>query len=65
MIRRRTRGVVKVGGHSVHLSLAGRIGGVIIVVAVVVLGEDFEGRVKAEDVAVFIGAEPEGLVKWT
>eukprot|EP00965_Chrysotila_dentata_P076196 2516894-Pleurochrysis_carterae.AAC.1 len=35
----------------------------MIVVAVFVLGEDVERRVKAEKVAVIIGAEHEGLVE--
>eukprot|EP00965_Chrysotila_dentata_P105621 3488631-Pleurochrysis_carterae.AAC.1 len=50
-------------GHSVHLRLAGRIGGVMILVAVFVLGEDVERRVKTEEVALIIGAEHEGFVK--
>eukprot|EP00965_Chrysotila_dentata_P064923 2152122-Pleurochrysis_carterae.AAC.1 len=62
--RHRSRGVVKVGGPSVHLSLAGRIDGVIVVVAVVVLGEDVDGRVEAKEVAVVIGAEHEGITSW-
>eukprot|EP00965_Chrysotila_dentata_P109835 3629356-Pleurochrysis_carterae.AAC.1 len=44
-------------------SLAGRIGGVLVVVAVVFLGEDVERRVEAEEVEVVIGAEHEGLVE--
>eukprot|EP00965_Chrysotila_dentata_P149664 4942250-Pleurochrysis_carterae.AAC.1 len=47
----------------VEVFLARRIGGVVVVVAVVVLGEDVEGRVEAEKVAVVIGAEHEGLVE--
>eukprot|EP00965_Chrysotila_dentata_P104577 3453697-Pleurochrysis_carterae.AAC.1 len=39
------RDAVDVSGHSVHLRLAGRIVGVMIVVAVFVLGEDVERRV--------------------
>eukprot|EP00965_Chrysotila_dentata_P126386 4177564-Pleurochrysis_carterae.AAC.1 len=35
----------------------------MIVVAIVVLGEDVQGRVEAEDVAVIIGAKHEGLVE--
>eukprot|EP00965_Chrysotila_dentata_P076578 2528493-Pleurochrysis_carterae.AAC.1 len=53
VIRRRSRDVVKVGGHSIHLSLAGKIGEVIVIVAVF-LGEDVERRVEAEEVAVVI-----------
>eukprot|EP00965_Chrysotila_dentata_P185830 6135210-Pleurochrysis_carterae.AAC.1 len=59
VVRGRSRSVVDISGHSVHLRLARRIGGVIIVVAVFVLGKDFERRVKTEEVAVIIGAEHE------
>eukprot|EP00965_Chrysotila_dentata_P104377 3446726-Pleurochrysis_carterae.AAC.1 len=62
VIRRRSKIVVEISSHSVHLSLAGRIGGVVVAVAVIVLGEDVEGRVEAEQVAIVIGAEHEGLL---
>eukprot|EP00965_Chrysotila_dentata_P118639 3922348-Pleurochrysis_carterae.AAC.2 len=45
------------------VGLAGRIGRVIVVVAVVVLGGDVERKVEAEGVAVVIGAEHGGLVE--
>eukprot|EP00965_Chrysotila_dentata_P044401 1475856-Pleurochrysis_carterae.AAC.1 len=51
IIRRRNRNAVDGSGHNVHLRLAGKIGGVLIVVAVFVLGEDVERRVKTEEVA--------------
>eukprot|EP00965_Chrysotila_dentata_P196580 6177670-Pleurochrysis_carterae.AAC.1 len=53
------RSAVDVSGNRVHLSFARRIGGVVVVVAVDVLGEVVEGRVEAEEVAVAIGAEHE------
>eukprot|EP00965_Chrysotila_dentata_P019369 644325-Pleurochrysis_carterae.AAC.1 len=59
VVRGRSRSVVDVSGNRVHLSLAGKIGGIVVVVAVIVLGEDVEGRVEAEEVAVIIGAEHE------
>eukprot|EP00965_Chrysotila_dentata_P112825 3728219-Pleurochrysis_carterae.AAC.1 len=49
VVQRRSRSVVDVRGHSLHLSLAGRIDGGAVVVAIVVLGEDVEGRVEAEE----------------
>eukprot|EP00965_Chrysotila_dentata_P145182 4795045-Pleurochrysis_carterae.AAC.1 len=48
-VRGRGRSVVVVSGNRVHLSLVRRIDGVVVVVAVVVLGEDVEGRVEAEE----------------
>eukprot|EP00965_Chrysotila_dentata_P052922 1754832-Pleurochrysis_carterae.AAC.1 len=59
VVRGRSRSVVDVSGNRVHLSLAGKIVGVVVVVAVIVLGEDVEGRVEAEKVAVIIGAKHE------
>eukprot|EP00965_Chrysotila_dentata_P189531 6173365-Pleurochrysis_carterae.AAC.1 len=55
--------VVDVSGNRVHLIFARRIGKVVVIVAVIVLGDDVEGRVETEEVAIVIGAEHEGLVE--
>eukprot|EP00965_Chrysotila_dentata_P238221 6202368-Pleurochrysis_carterae.AAC.1 len=44
-------------------NLARRIGRVVVVVTVIVLGEDVEGRVEAEEVAIVIGVEHAGNVE--
>eukprot|EP00965_Chrysotila_dentata_P163976 5414046-Pleurochrysis_carterae.AAC.1 len=59
VVRGRSKSVLDVSGTRVHLRLAGKIGGFIIVVAVFVVGKDVEGRVEAEEAAVVIGAEHE------
>eukprot|EP00965_Chrysotila_dentata_P052798 1751423-Pleurochrysis_carterae.AAC.1 len=51
VVQRRVWNLVDVSGNSVNLSLAGRIGGVVVVVPVVGLGEDVKAKVEAEEVA--------------
>eukprot|EP00965_Chrysotila_dentata_P059688 1980066-Pleurochrysis_carterae.AAC.1 len=56
-------GVLSRSVITAFICLARRISGVIVIVAVVVLGEDIERRVEAEDVAVVIGAEQKSFVE--
>eukprot|EP00965_Chrysotila_dentata_P215135 6188585-Pleurochrysis_carterae.AAC.7 len=60
----RSRDVVDVSAHRVCLSIARRVVGEVVKVAIVSLGGDVKRGVEAKDVTVVVGAEHERLVEF-